>query len=198
MSFTDMKNKGRVGKSEAELIAKLDQWLAQQEGKPTIFEVLATGDGELFGAYVLQRFRAAASQAALENIWIEAGFDFTAEHPTAKLIAAYAALTERWELSFDEKLRLLGLKDGTDLDQLLALPLREVPITVIERIATLFDISQSLRTLLPRPSAADAWVKRPNNAPLFGGQTALEFMMVHDLEGIRQVSSYLLAQIWST
>jgi hypothetical protein len=193
-----MSNNEHTGKSEAELIAKLEHWLAQQEGEPNIFDVLATGDGELFGGYVLQHFKAATREAALENIWVETGYDFTGEHRTARLVGAFAALAERWELSFDEKLHLLGLNDAADLDQLLALPLREIPIAIIERIATLFRIAQALRTLLPDSAAADGWVKRPNKAPMFAGGTALEFMLSNDLEGIRRVSAYLLAQIWST
>ena len=193
-----MKNQERTGKSEAELLAKLERWLATQDTEPTIFDMLATGDCELFSAYVLQHVRAATRQAALDNIWVEAGYDCAGEHRTAKLIGAFAALAERWDLSFDEKLGLLGLKDATELDKLLAQPLSDVPISVIERVATLFRISQSLRTLLPERALADEWVKLPNSARMFGGRPALEFMLANGLEGIRQVSKYLLAQIWST
>lgn len=193
-----MKNRKREGKSEAELLAKLELWLAKQDTDPTIFDVLATRDVELFGAYVLKHGRAATRQAALENIRVAAGHDVTGEYRTTKLIGAFAALTDRWGLSFDEKLRLLGLKDATELDHLLGLPLRDIPISLIERIATLFRISQSLATLLPEPSAADEWVKRGNSARMFARNSALDFMLTNDLKGIRQVSAYLLAQIWST
>lgn len=192
-----MTDRNPIGKSEPELLAKLEQWLAKQHEDPTIFDVRATGDIELFAAYVLQQARAATRQAALENIWVEPGYDFVGEHSTARLIGAFAALAECWGLSLDETLGLLGLKSTSELDELLALPLRDVPISMIERIATLFRISQSLGTLLPNRSAADGWVKRPNKARMFGGSSALEFMLANDLEGIRQVSAYLLAQIWS-
>lgn len=46
------------------IFAKLDAWLAQQPTPPTLLEVLATRDIDLFAAFVLRGFRHAAAEAA--------------------------------------------------------------------------------------------------------------------------------------
>lgn len=45
------------------LFAKLDAWLASQPSPPTLVDVIATKDGELFAAYTLRAFRAATAEA---------------------------------------------------------------------------------------------------------------------------------------
>ena len=53
----------------------------------------------------------------------------------------------------------------------------------------MLGIYKALQILLPDPAAADAWVKRPNAAPLFNGRSALDLMLsgrVADLFLVRQ------------
>jgi hypothetical protein len=45
----------------------LERWEAAQLKPPTIFDVLETGDINLFGAFVLRAFRAAAAEAVEET-----------------------------------------------------------------------------------------------------------------------------------
>lgn len=45
------------------LFAKLDAWIAAHPKPVTLRDVLASGDGELFVAYILRGFRAATAQA---------------------------------------------------------------------------------------------------------------------------------------
>jgi hypothetical protein len=52
---------------ERELLDQLERWLADQPRPPTIFDVIATGNIELFSAFVLKGFRQAAAQAVEEN-----------------------------------------------------------------------------------------------------------------------------------
>jgi hypothetical protein len=87
------------------------------------------------------------------------------------------------------------MRDREELDRLAQLPLDELPIDLIERISTLANIARSVRTLLPRPSVAAGWIRRPNRHALFTGRSALDLMLERDLEGMRAVRSYLLAEI---
>jgi hypothetical protein len=64
----------------------------------------------------------------------------------------------------------------------------------LDRISHLVGIYKALNVLLPRPEAADAWVKRPNAAPLFGGRSALEVMRRGGFEDIAAVRYYLDGQ----
>jgi len=47
------------------VFAKLDAWIGAQPAPPTLGDVLATNDGELFAAYILRGFR----QATAEAVW---------------------------------------------------------------------------------------------------------------------------------
>lgn len=46
------------------IFARLDEWLAKQQSRPTVFDVLATRDIDLFAAFVLRGFREATAEAA--------------------------------------------------------------------------------------------------------------------------------------
>jgi hypothetical protein len=48
-----------------------------------------------------------------------------------------------------------------------------------------------LQILLPEPAAADAWIKKPNSAPLFGGQSALDRMLSGNVGDLFVVRQYL-------
>lgn len=179
-----------------ELLAKLEQWLERQDKDPTIFDVIATRDQELTAAFILKGLQAAARRAAIDTVqrrsqeWSRGA----ALAGTARFFNAFDQLSKRWSLSEPERLRLLGV-DAQELSVLRAKPLDEVPVEIIERIATLVGIARVLMDLLPRESSTDGWIKRPNRAPLFGGRTALDFMM-EGPEGMRVVRSYLLAQLY--
>jgi len=54
--------------SDDEIFAKLDAWLAQQPTPPTLLEVLATRDIDLFAAFVLRGFRQATAEAAWRSV----------------------------------------------------------------------------------------------------------------------------------
>lgn len=54
--------------ADDEIFAKLDAWLAQQPTPPTLLEVLATRDIDLFAAFVLRGFREATAEAAWRSV----------------------------------------------------------------------------------------------------------------------------------
>ena len=53
--------------SEDELLRRLEEWLATRSTPPTVFDVIATGDGLLFAAYITKAFRTAAAIAVEER-----------------------------------------------------------------------------------------------------------------------------------
>jgi hypothetical protein len=108
-------------------------------------------------------------------------------------LRAFFKLAECWQLTTKEQMGLLGLgerrstlfhwkKHGGVLS----------PDT-LERISYLLGIYKALRILLPTQEAAHAWVKKPNQAPLFGGRPALE-RMVRGMSDLFVVRQYLDAQ----
>jgi len=108
-------------------------------------------------------------------------------------LRAFFKIADKWELSTEEQLALLGAparstffkwkKDGGN-----------IPQDTLERISYVLGIYRALEILVPDPRAADAWVRRPNDAGVFNGQSALERMLAGRVSDLFVVRSYLDAQ----
>ena len=61
----------------------------------------------------------------------------------------------------------------------------------LERVSYILGIYKALQILLPDPAAADAWVRKPNTAPLFGGAAALQRMLSGNVADLYVVRQYL-------
>lgn len=95
-----------------------------------------------------------------------------------------------WGLSTDEQMVLLGAPGRSTFFKWKAAPeTADLKRDTLERLSYLLGIYKALQILLPAATAADAWVKKPNSAPLFGGRSALDRMLggnVADLVAVRQ------------
>jgi hypothetical protein len=69
-----------------------------------------------------------------------------------------------------------------------------LPRDTLERLSYLLGIYKALQLLLPEAQAADEWIRRPNEAPLFGGRSALERMLSGNVADLYLVRQYLDAQ----
>lgn len=92
----------------------------------------------------------------------------------------YLEITRAWGLTGTEASTLLGIEGGISN--------RKLNPDQIERIRYTLDIYRLLHALLP--ASADAWIRKPNNASLFDGRTALELLQ-SGADGFRQVRNYL-------
>jgi len=99
-----------------------------------------------------------------------------------------------WGLSNKEQMKLLGNPpkstfyrwkqgEGVVLSQ-----------DTLERLSYILGIYSALQVLLPKPDAADAWIKKPNAALLFGGHSALARMLSGQVADLYVVRQYLDAQ----
>ncbi|MFN2528847.1 MAG: antitoxin Xre-like helix-turn-helix domain-containing protein [Candidatus Baltobacteraceae bacterium] len=61
----------------------------------------------------------------------------------------------------------------------------------LDRASHILGIYKSVNILLPDPESADTWVRRPNDAALFKGRSALAYMLSGGLERIVDVRRYL-------
>jgi len=61
----------------------------------------------------------------------------------------------------------------------------------LERISYILGIYKALQILFPASPAADGWVKKANDAPLFNGQSALERMSSGHMADLYVVRQYL-------
>ena len=105
-------------------------------------------------------------------------------------LRAFFAIARDWALNTEEQMVLLGAPGRSTFFKWKSAPeSAELKRDTLERLSYLLGIYKALQILLPDAAAADAWVKKPNAAPLFGGQSALERMLggnVADLIAVRQ------------
>ena len=186
----------RVGLTNDELLAKLDKWLATLPEPPSIFDVIQTRDGDLIGAYILRAFRRATREAVLSRLEsASATFPMGQERYDGRAVfRLFDGFARAWSLTQDEQCGLLGLASRRELESIRNLSDDEMPTEIIERSSYLLDIYLAINTLLPDPDRASSWVRAPNKARLFGGETAMR-VMTESLDGLRAVKRYLRSQV---
>lgn len=110
-------------------------------------------------------------------------------------LRAFFRIAELWRLSVDEQIRLLGSPSRSTYFKWKKEGVRQLPRDTLERISYILGIYKALQILLPDPEAADAWVRKPNAAPLFAGRSALERMLSGNVADLYVVRQYLDAQL---
>lgn len=109
-------------------------------------------------------------------------------------LRAFFSMADAWKLRIADQRKLLGDPPESTFykwkRQRDAVPARDT----LERISYLLGIWQSLQILFPDPAQADAWPHKPNQAPLFGGHSALERLLSGNVADLYVVRQYLDAQ----
>lgn len=116
-----------------------------------------------------------------------------AVHAPAALRTAFN-IAQAWGLSARETRTLLGSPPESTFYKWKAGKVGVVSRDLLERVSYLLGIYKALQVLLPAPDAADAWIKRPNDAPLFNGRSALDLMLSGNVADLYLVRQYLDAQ----
>ena len=105
-------------------------------------------------------------------------------------LRAFFNIARDWDLSADEQMVLLGAPGRSTFFKWKSAPeVADLKRDTLERLSYLLGIYKALQVLLPATSAADAWIKKPNDVPLFAGKSALARMLggnVADLVAVRQ------------
>ncbi|MBI1282784.1 MAG: DUF2384 domain-containing protein [Thiobacillus sp.] len=105
-------------------------------------------------------------------------------------LRAFFNIARDWGLTTDAQMVLLGSPGRSTFFKWKAAPeTADLKRDTLERLSYLLGIYKALQILLPAADAADAWVKKPNTAPGFGGKSALDRMLggnVADLVAVRQ------------
>jgi Antitoxin Xre-like helix-turn-helix domain/Antitoxin Xre/MbcA/ParS C-terminal toxin-binding domain len=109
-------------------------------------------------------------------------------------LRAFTRIAELWHLSIPEQLALLGITSRSTYFKWRKEPQPRLPRDTLERLSYLMGIYKALQLLLPNTQAADEWIRRPNEAPLFGGKSALERMLSGQVADLYTVRQYLDAQ----
>lgn len=105
-------------------------------------------------------------------------------------------IAEAWKLTVEQQRDLLGaIPNSTFFKWKKDAGAVSLPKDTLERISYILGIFKSLQILLPRPEQADTWIKRENDAPLFGGKSALERMLSGNVSDLFVVHQYLDTQL---
>jgi hypothetical protein len=110
---------------------------------------------------------------------------------SAAALRTFFSIAKAWSLSAAEEQRLLGVQRST----VYAWRAGEFPARIdadtLERLSYVFGIYSALQVLFPVAERADAWVRKANTAPLFGGQSALDRMLGGQVADLFEVRRYL-------
>jgi hypothetical protein len=120
--------------------------------------------------------------------------DLTTVEASQKALRVFFRIANAWGLSNADQIQLLGTtrtrffvwKSGglrTGLDN-----------GTLERLSLIFGIYSALLALLPIPERANAWIRKRNSAPLFGGESALKRMLGGQVSDLYVVRQYLDTQ----
>jgi hypothetical protein len=111
---------------------------------------------------------------------------------SAAAVRAFNNIAQLWGLDIDQQLTLLGDPPRSTYYKWKKQPdATRLARDTLERISYVLGIYKALQILLPDQKAADAWVKKPNTAPLFGGKSALERMLSGNVADLYVVRQYL-------
>jgi hypothetical protein len=111
----------------------------------------------------------------------------------AAALRTFWRLADAWKLGVAEQTTLLGV-GRTTLYQWTQGKVGPLDRHVLERLSYLFGIYAALQILLPVTERADEWIRKPNQAPLFGGSSALDRMLGGQVADLYVVRHYLDAQ----
>jgi hypothetical protein len=109
-------------------------------------------------------------------------------------LRSFFGLADRWTLRIADQRKLLGDPPESTFYKWKRQQDGTLARDTIERISYLLGIWKNLQILFPDAAQADAWLHKPNNAPLFGGQSALQRMLSGNVADLYVVRQYLDAQ----
>ena len=113
-------------------------------------------------------------------------------------LQAFFSISESWGLSATEERTLLGAPPESTFIKWKAYKSAQcLSKDVIDRISYLLGIYKDLNILLPSVRAANKWIHKPNSAPIFNGQSALDRMMAGSIIDLADIRCYLSTQRYS-
>ncbi len=120
--------------------------------------------------------------------------DLTTREAARALLRTFFTIAEAWKLTPREAMTLLGLRSRSTFHVWREGKAGALSRDTLERISYVLGIYKALQMLLPSQEAADAWMRKPNAAPLFGGASALERLLSGNVADLYEVRRYLDAQ----
>ncbi len=111
---------------------------------------------------------------------------------TGPALRTFFRVADAWGLSEQEQMSILGLDSRSTLQSWKRGGVAAIPKDALERISYILGIYMGLKILLPK--SADDWVRKPNEAPLFGGAPALQRLVSGNVADLFLVRQYIDTQ----
>lgn len=108
-----------------------------------------------------------------------------------KVLRTFFNIAQAWGLSSSEQEVLLGVSQPTCYRWRNGQVASALAADTLERLGYLLNIYAALQMLLPVQERADGWIRLPNTAPLFGGESALKRMLGGRVGDLKVVADYL-------
>ncbi|RZU99624.1 antitoxin Xre-like helix-turn-helix domain-containing protein [Spiribacter vilamensis] len=108
-------------------------------------------------------------------------------------LRTYINIAKAWNLSGADAARLLGTYPST-YRRWRKNDKPNMDASQLERLSLILGIYKALQILLPRQDAADSWVNRTNQHPLFAGEPPIQRMKGGQVSDLFVVRSYLDAE----
>ena len=110
-------------------------------------------------------------------------------------LQAFFNIANNWQLSVAEERTLLGSPpESTFYKWKAEKTAGRLSKDALDRISYLLGIYKDLNILLASNRAANEWVRKPNKASLFNGQSALDRMLAGSIVDLADIRRYLDAQ----
>ncbi len=110
-------------------------------------------------------------------------------------LQAFFSLSSQWGLKTNQERILLGSPPpSTFFKWKSEKSASRLNRDVVERVSYLLGIYKALQILMPNKDTANRWLSKPNDAPLFNGQSALDRMLAGNVSDLAVVRQYLDAQ----
>ena len=111
-----------------------------------------------------------------------------------KGLAAFFRIAERWQLTARQQQIVLGQPARSTFFKWKSGQPGAIGKDTLERLSYIVGIYKALQILIPRADLADAWITRPNDAPLFNGQPPIAMLTEGSVASLYRVRAYLDAQ----
>ncbi len=115
---------------------------------------------------------------------------------TGPALRAFFKIAEKWCLTSSEQRRLLGMPARSTFYAWKRRATGQLTWDGLERISYVIGIWHSLHSIFSDEAQADGWVRRPNSAPLFAGESAIDRMLAGQVADLFVVRQYLAGQVW--
>ena len=112
-------------------------------------------------------------------------------------LSTFENIIAEWDIKQTEAMALMGYDDKTRSTYF---KWKKDPESVklskekLERLSYVFGIYKALQILFRDTRSANEWIKKPNDAPIFNGSSALQRMLSGQVADLYVVRQYLDAQ----